>query len=318
MTEIEPQGGAGTTPAPLDDTDADETTRLTAAWLLSFRSPNTQKAYRRDLQTWLAWCGRHQLDPLQARRGHVDAYARQLEHDGAAASTVARKMSAVSSWYTYLAAEQVIDRNPARDTGRPPVDRDRSLTPGLSDQEARRLLDRADADSPRSSALVRLLLFAGLRVGSVLNANHGDLGHDSGHRVLTLTTKGGQRRLVPLAPPVVAALDTYLASRPAPGEQDPLFTSRHGRRLDEPYVWRLVRRLARRAGVPQADRMSPHSLRHTFATSALDAGVPLRDVQDAMGHADPRTTRRYDRSRHNLDRHATYAVASRLSDREGE
>jgi integrase len=82
--------------------------------------------------------------------------------------------------------------------------------------------------------------------------------------------------------------------------------------MTEPSAWRLVRRLARRAGLPAADRLSPHSLRHSAITAALNAGVPFRDVQDFAGHADPRTTRRYDRSRNSLDRHATYALASRL------
>lgn len=75
----------------------------------------------------------------------------------------------------------------------------------------------------------------------------------------------------------------------------------------------MVRRLARDAGLDCVDRLSPHSLRHAFVTLALDAGVSLRDVQDAAGHADPRTTRRYDRARHNLDRAATYAVAAYLA-----
>jgi len=75
----------------------------------------------------------------------------------------------------------------------------------------------------------------------------------------------------------------------------------------------MVRRLARVAGVDSADTLSPHSFRHAFVTAVLDAGVSLRDVQDAAGHADPRTTRRYDRSRHSLDRHATYAVAAWLA-----
>ena len=74
----------------------------------------------------------------------------------------------------------------------------------------------------------------------------------------------------------------------------------------------LIRRLARRAGIPAADRLSPHNLRHSKATELLGNGVPLQDVQDAMGHADPRTTRRYDRSRHNLDRHPTYQMATQL------
>lgn len=90
----------------------------------------------------------------------------------------------------------------------------------------------------------------------------------------------------------------------------PVFLNRDGGRLSEPTVWRFIRRLARTAGIPAADRLSPHSLRHSTITAALNAGVPFRDVpfrdvQDFTGHADPRTTRRYDRS-------GTYALASRL------
>jgi integrase len=82
--------------------------------------------------------------------------------------------------------------------------------------------------------------------------------------------------------------------------------------MDEPAAWRLVCRLARVAGI-DGSKLNPHSFRHGFVTAALDAGVPLRDVPDAAGHADPRTTRRYDRSRHNLDRAATYAVTAFLA-----
>ena len=86
-----------------------------------------------------------------------------------------------------------------------------------------------------------------------------------------------------------------------------------GGRLDQPGAFRLVRQLAATAGVDNAAKLSPHSLRHAAITAALDAGVSLRDVQDFAGHADPRTTRRYDRSRNSLDRHATYAVAAYLT-----
>src|SRR5204863_10220639 len=91
-----------------------------------------------------------------------------------------------------------------------------------------------------------------------------------------------------------------------------LFVDDRDRRMTEAQTWRLVRRLARTAGLKSAAQLSPHSLRHTFATSLDDAGVPLQDIQDAMGHADPRTTRRYMATHQHLDRHATYAVAAWL------
>ena len=100
------------------------------------------------------------------------------------------------------------------------------------------------------------------------------------------------------------------AQRGVPVDQlrGPLFVTATGARLDRHSVFRLVRRLAGVAGIPAAARLSPHSLRHAFATAARDEGVPLEDVQDAMGHADPRTTRRYDRDRHNLDRDPSYTI----------
>ncbi|WP_433121981.1 tyrosine-type recombinase/integrase [Micromonospora sp. CA-246542] len=95
----------------------------------------------------------------------------------------------------------------------------------------------------------------------------------------------------------------------ARGVNGPVFTTRHGNRLSQSSVWHLVRRLARVAGLPAADQISPHSLRHAAATAALDDGTPLRDVQDLLGHADPRTTRRYDRNRGSLDRSPAHRLA---------
>ena len=139
-----------------------------------------------------------------------------------------------------------------------------------------------------------------------LAADVSDLGTTRGHRTLTVARKGGRRVTMPLAPATVTALDPYLAGRTT----GPLFQTRTGRRLDQPAAFRLVRRLAKAAGVENAERLSPHSLRHGAITAALDAGVSLRDVQDFAGHVDPRTTRRYDRAEYSLDRHATYAVAA--------
>jgi integrase len=92
----------------------------------------------------------------------------------------------------------------------------------------------------------------------------------------------------------------------------PLFVTTTGRRLDQPEAWRMIRRLARRVSLDGAGKIRPHSLRVAFITGARGAGVPLEDVQDAAGYADPRTTRRYDRGRHSLDRHASYAVTTWL------
>lgn len=117
-----------------------------------------------------------------------------------------------------------------------------------------------------------------------------------------------------LAPVAARALADYVGDR----SSGPLFVTTSGRRLDEPAAWRMVRSVARAAGLASANRVNPHSFRHAFVTLARDAGVALEDVQDAVGHADPRTTRRYDRARHNLDRHPGYALASYLAAGERE
>lgn len=301
--------------------------QLTAAWLAR-RSANTQREYRRDLGHWVTWCDRCGVTVLTARMMHVDGWiAWQREHgvrsDGRSASeaSIARRVAAVSSWYKYLIRNTKDDpvplatTNPADTDGRPLIDPDGSPTVGLSVAEADRLCAAADADGLRSSALIRLLLYGGPRCGSATGASIEDLGHDRGYRVLTVRMKGRKVRRVPIPPALGEAIDAMLAARgnPATG---PLFVTRTGGRLGEPYLYKLVQRLARNAGIPAAAELSPHSLRHTFATVALDAGVSLRDLQDAMGHADPRTTRRYDRARHNLDRHPAHVLATKFGARQ--
>jgi Phage integrase family len=137
-----------------------------------------------------------------------------------------------------------------------------------------------------------------------LGADSDDLDFDRGHRTLRVIHKGGKHAIVPLAPRTSRALGLYFGERTS----GPLFLGALGGRMDRCAADRTVKRLARQAGI--AKRISPHSLRHSFITAALDAGVALRDVQEAANHADPRTTMRYDRARRSLDRHATYVVAA--------
>jgi len=125
--------------------------------------------------------------------------------------------------------------------------------------------------------------------------------------VLAVARKGGLRDLVPLAPRTLAAVEEHLGGR----IDGLLVLANDGGPLNRFQATRAIRRLTRAAAITK--QISPHSLRHTAVTLALDAGVPLRDVQDMAGHADPRTTRRYDRARKSLDRHATYTLASYLA-----
>lgn len=167
------------------------------------------------------------------------------------------------------------------------------------------LLSAAREDSGRSYALVLLLAMNGLRVAEALGADAGDLFTERSHRVLRIRRKGGKLATVPLAPVTTEAIAVYLEGRTT----GPLFQTATGKAMDQAALWRLLRRLAARAVPNKAATIHPHDLRHAFVTLSLDAGASLWDVQDAAGHADPRTTRRYDRARYSLDRHPTYALA---------
>jgi integrase len=213
--------------------------------------------------------------------------------------------------------------DPTAGVARPRVDPDYTATVGLSREQGRALIAAADADSGRarlrSAAVIRLLLHNALRVDEALGADLADLGTDRGHQVLTVLGKGNRRAKVALTPATLTALQLYLDARAAGaglagwrGMSGPLLVTTSGGRMRPSQLWELVRRLAAAAGISEWDRLSAHSLRHTGITMALDAGVPLRDVQDYARHRDARTTRRYDHSRDSLDRSAAYAVAAYL------
>ena len=297
---------------------------LAAAWLASLRAPRTRRAYAGDLRGWLGWLTERGTDVLDAGRVHVDLWVAGQQDQGAEASSVRRRLSALSSFYRYCAAHDLAGQVPTVGVVRPAVDPDYTATIGLDRDQARALVAAADADrgpqALRTAAVIRLLLHNGLRVDEACAADVADLGTDTGHRVLRVTRKGARKARIPLTPATAAALDAYLADRARRcGLSDarqlagPLLATASSGRLRQGHLWDLVRRLARDAGIQAWEQLSPHCLRHSAITFALDAGAALRDVQDYAGHKDPRTTRRYDHARDSLDRNAAYAVAAYLA-----
>jgi integrase-like protein len=161
----------------------------------------------------------------------------------------------------------------------------------LDRNELDALLVAAGLGSPVEHALISLLALNGLRVPEATGADIEHLGPERGHRTVTITRKGGKVVTIPLAPRTARAMDLAIGER----TDGPVFLAADGRRLDRHGAGGIVGKV-----------VTPHALRHAFITAALDAGVPLRDVQEAASHADPRTTMRYHRARGSLDRHATY------------
>ncbi len=241
------------TPFPHEETNP--TARdLEAAFLLSYPSRHTRRAYATDLGEWFDFCGSISIDPLLASRAHVDSWARKLaEIDGRTPATVARKLSAVSGFYRYAVNEDVIGRNPVAAVRRPKVGSDTQST-GLDRDELSALIAAAKATSSRTHALVLLLALNGLRVSEALAADAGDLDTERDHRILRITRKGGQRSTVPLAPRTAEALYTYLSGRTT----GPLFSTSTGARVDNAAVWRTLRRLAVTAVPGKATSLHPH------------------------------------------------------------
>jgi integrase/recombinase XerD len=272
---------------------------LVAAFLVEY-SGRTREAYASDLRQWWTWCGEHAVEVLEAQRPHVTLFARELEEAGRAAATVARKLSAVAGFYGYCVVEGAIAKSPAAHVRRPKVS-DESPRFGLDRDELGRLVAAAAAAGPVEHALVCLLALNGLRVTEACRARASDLSLERGHQLLAITRKGGKQVVVPLAARTSAAL----AALERAGDELLLGCDRFA-------AWRLLRGPVHAAGITKP--ISPHSLRHTFCTLGLDAGVDLLRMQVAMGHADARTTLRYDRARRELDDAATHRVAALLDD----
>ncbi len=277
--------------------------RLALAGFLAAYSGLTRQAYELDLRQYAAWCQQHQLRLFSARRADIECFARDLEARGRARATITRRLCTIAGLYKYAVEEDLLDHSPAAHVRRPRLDYESHAT-GLDRNELGALLVAAGLGSPGEHALISLLALNGLRVPEAVGADIRALGIERGHRTLVITRKGGKVVMVPLAPRTARAIALAVGER----IEGPIFQAGDGRRMDRHGAARIVRRAARRAGIPK--NVGPHTLRHAFITAALDAGVPLRDVQEAASHADPRTTMRYDRARTSLDRHATYIVAA--------
>ena len=302
--------GVGLTVVPSASTDLSSPIRdahdVAAAFLAGY-GPATRDCYARDLRQFGVFLADHgELDPLDVRRVHIDAYVRSQEEAGVAPATLGRRLSALSGFYAYAVDEALIDRSPVARVLRPRVG-DESPRSGLDREEVRRLLAVADVSSARDRALATLLVLSGVRVSEAVGADVADLDHERGHRTLRVRRKGGRVQRLALAPRTAAAIDGLLGGR----TDGPVFATSSGQRMDRFAAAKMVARLGRQAGI--APRISPHALRHTFVTLSLDAGVALHVVQDGCGHSSPTTTRRYDSNRDALDKAATHTLASYLA-----
>jgi site-specific recombinase XerD len=286
------------------------TAELAAAGYLARYSGATRETYRVTLKILWNWCNTLGVDVLTIRRPVLELFARYLEEERHnSPATVAHHLSIVRGFYSFAEIDQYIERSPAAHIRMPRVYQDESKTLGLDRMELGALIQTARASSPMDSALIALMGMLGLRVTEACNVKIEDYQDiERGHRVLRMVGKGGKPDTIPLPVPVLRALDAAAGERIS----GPLLLRRKsGLPVNRKSAALTVQRLCRKAGIKK--NVTPHGLRHSYVTACLDAGVPLRDVQIAARHSDPRITARYDRARHNHDRHANHTVAAYLA-----
>ncbi|MEM9044687.1 MAG: site-specific tyrosine recombinase XerD [Pseudomonadota bacterium] len=260
-------------------------------------SQNTIDAYERDLSSFATWLGGHSLASVD--REMIESYLGHLEAEGLAASTRARRLSAIRQFFQFCYSDRLRDDNPAARLRGP--GKDRKLPGTVSEEEVTRLLDTArDGNDLRMQCLMELLYATGLRVSELVtlpaNAVRGD------PRMILVRGKGGRERMVPLSDTARVVTARWLAERDVRDEDavdagirsSPwLFPSRgKSGHLTRVGFWMALKTLAVRAGV-DPEGLSPHTLRHAFATHLLAHGADLRVIQQLLGHADISTTEIY-------------------------
>lgn len=264
----------------------------------------TRRAYGTDLGQLARWAAARDLDAPALGSRDLRRYAGFLSEGGASKSTVARKLAAIRTFYRYLVERGELEASAADLVSSPK--RDSHLPRVLKPGEAAAILDAVPAGAPlelRDHALLELAYGAGLRAEELVNADVSDLDPDA--EELRVRGKGGRVRVVPAGEPAWCALDAYLRrgraalAREWMAREPALFVSKTGRRLSTSDVRRRLAIWGRRAGLAAAGAgagaVSPHTLRHSFATHLLEGGADLRAIQELLGHASISTTQTYTR-----------------------
>ena len=262
-------------------------------------SRNTLEAYRSDLQQFGEFLERHRLDPLTVHTTDLSAFISELatatpERAPAAPATLQRKIACLRSFYRHLRRDGILDRDPTSEL-RAPRSRQR-LPKVLSRDEVGRLLQQPRGSSTgaiRDRALLETMYACGLRASEAIGLELSDMDLEAG--ILRARGKGSKERIVPIGTKAIESLNDYLdKARPrlvGDRDQPRVFVNLRGGGLSRQGLYKIVQGHARSAGLEQ--RMSPHTLRHTFATHLLAGGCDLRSLQEMLGHADIGTTQVY-------------------------
>ena len=265
-------------------------------------SPNTVAAYRNDIQQFAAFvqgtrAAGARLSWATVDRAKIQEYLRTLQAKKYADATIARKVAAIKSFFGFMHAERVIPDDPTETLSSPRVGK--SLPKPISPEEVDELLEqplrRGTVESKRDKAMLELLYATGMRVSELVNLNLSDIILSDGTAYVRCIGKGAKERTVPIHDAAAESLLMYLREsrrKMVRGHHErALFVNRRGERLTRQGFWLILKGYAQSAHLP--DNVTPHTLRHSFATHMLRGGAPLRHVQELLGHANISTTQVY-------------------------
>ena len=276
------------------DTDPAVSRFLDAVWAERGLSPNTLAAYRADLTALARWLAERQVAMVQTSHKDLQHFIESRVLAGARPRSTARQLSSFRRFFRHLVREGTIQEDPTAHIAMPKIGR--SLPKSLTEEEVEALLAAPAVRDPlgnRDRAMLEVLYATGLRVSELVNLRYGQINLNQG--VIRIVGKGDRERLIPLGDEAVrwltefvrGARDEILLDR----QTDYLFPTRRGDRMTRQAFWHIVKRYASKAGIGKG--LSPHTLRHAFATHLLNHGADLRVVQILLGHSDLSTTQIY-------------------------
>ena len=286
-------------------------------WLAGQLSPHTRRAYKRDVAHFVRTMGIRSAEELrQVNRAAVIAWQNLMKERGTKPRTIRRRLSALSSLFSHLVAHRAADTTPLRDIKRPRVNRRQGTTRAFSSKEARKILDAPDPvtlQGLRDRAILSVGFQAGPRRSEIASLLVKDFHTNAGFKSMHFIRKGGEDLSLALNPQTSQRIQDYLAVAGHGSDLDgPLFRpirkNQHRQESRRPVhpetVDRILRKYAAALGLDVG--YSAHSMRATFITTALNNGASLEDVQRDVGHADPSTTKLYDRRGHNPEKSASF------------
>lgn len=256
---------------------------------------NTMDSYHRDLTNYLDFLNKEKITAIQkTTKTHVMAYLLYLQKGGRATATISRHLAALKSFYHFLLRERRIDKDPTANLESPKLEK--KLPRVLSVDEVEQLLKQPQVADPagiRDKAMLELLYATGIRVTELITLNIDHVNLEVGY--IRCFGKGSKERIVPLGSVARKSVGEYLQRGRVKlikvKAEQALFVNHHGRRLTRQGFWKIIKKYARVAGI--AKEITPHTLRHSFATHLLENGADLRSVQEMLGHADITTTQIY-------------------------